>query len=72
VAATRGVTALVPGLRIDDAMTFLDALRLGWSARGLSPQSVDLPVAPRTTSGGAAVLELREPEAGQVIAGFSG
>jgi LCP family protein required for cell wall assembly len=63
--------ALGPGLRIDDEMTLLDALRLAGDARGMSPESVDLPVVPRTTSGGAAVLELSEPDAAAVIASFA-
>jgi len=65
-------SALAPGLRIDDELSFLDALRLGWNLKGLSPVSVDLPVVPRTTSGGAAVLELSEPDAAAVIGQFSG
>jgi LCP family protein required for cell wall assembly len=46
------------GLRIDDDMTMLDAARFAWSMGSLDPQPVPLPVVPRTTSGGAAVLEL--------------
>ncbi|MCC5950766.1 MAG: LCP family protein [Acidimicrobiia bacterium] len=70
--AANAAGALGPGMRLDDSFTFLDALRFGWAARGLSPDSVDLPVFPRTTSGGAAVLELQQPEASDVIARFSG
>lgn len=64
--------ALGPGLRVDDEMTFPDALRLAWDARGMSPESVDLPVVGRTTSGGASVLELVQPDAEAVIASFAG
>ncbi len=63
-------TAVAPGLAIDDTMTFLDALRLAWDVRNLSSESVELPVDPFTTSGGAAVLSLRQPDAGTVLAGF--
>jgi LCP family protein required for cell wall assembly len=70
VAGASAAGALVPGMAIDDTMTYLDALRLGWGARGLSSESVDLPVDPFTTSGGASVLALRQPDAGAVLAGF--
>lgn len=69
-AAGSAATAVAPGLAIDDTMTFLDALRLGWNVRSLSSESVELPVDPFTTSGGAAVLSLRQPDAGTVLAGF--
>lgn len=46
------------GLRIDDSMTMFDAVRLAMAMRNLDPQPTPLPVVPRTTSGGAAVLEL--------------
>lgn len=77
VASTRNpltmrsvVSALGPGLRVDDEMRFRDALGLVWRMRGASPESVDLPVYGRTTTGGAAVLELSEPDASQVLATF--
>jgi len=65
-------SSLAPGLRIDDELGFFAAARLGWNLKGLSPASVDLPVVPRTTSGGAAVLELSQPDAATVISDFSG
>lgn len=68
--AASAVDALAPGLAIDNTMTFLDALRLGWEVRGMSSESVELPVDPFTTSGGAAVLGLRQPEAAEVLASF--
>ena len=77
VADTRNPLALarIPGavgtgMRIDDDLTYFGALRLGWALRGASPQSVTIPVTPRTTSGGAAVLELG-PGAEDVFAGFA-
>lgn len=63
-------SALAPGLRIDDEMSFLDAVGLTWNLRDGSPVSVDLPVFGRTTSGGAAVLELQQPQADEAIAAF--
>jgi LCP family protein required for cell wall assembly len=46
------------GLRVDDAMSVIDAGRFAWAMGRLSPETVVLPVVPRTTSGGAQVLEL--------------
>lgn len=63
-------SALADGLRIDNRMGLFDALRFARSLRGLEPESVELPVFPFTTSGGAAVLGLRQPEAEAVIAQF--
>ncbi len=48
------------GLRIDDDMTMFDAARFAWDMGKLDPETVILPVTPRTTTGGAAVLELGE------------
>lgn len=57
------------GLRIDDEMKMLDAARFAWSLGRLDPVSVVLPVVPRTTSGGAAVLELGDG-AEEILATF--
>ena len=48
------------GLRVDDDMTLFDAMRFAWSMGRLNPETVALPVVPRTTSGGAAVLDVGE------------
>jgi LCP family protein required for cell wall assembly len=61
------VGAMSVGMKIDDAMTFLDAIKLAWKLKGFSPQSVSLPVAPRTTSGGAEVLDLKKAEAAPLL-----
>ncbi len=61
--------AMGGGLRIDDSLSYWDALRLGWKMRDLVPASAELPVVDRLTSGGAAVLELGEG-ADQVLADF--
>jgi hypothetical protein len=50
-------------------MSMLDAARFALRMGRLDPQPVILPVVPRTTSGGAAVLELG-PGADEVLAGF--
>jgi LCP family protein required for cell wall assembly len=65
--------AMGGGMRIDDRMTYFDALGLAWRLRGgFDPESVTLPVTPRTTSGGASVLELQGTEAQPVLSQFSG
>jgi LCP family protein required for cell wall assembly len=46
------------GLRVDDDMTLWDAGRFAWRMGRLDPETVVLPVVPRTTSGGAAVLDM--------------
>jgi len=46
------------GLRIDNKMSMLDAARFAWSMGKLNPETVVLPTSPRTTSGGAAVLDV--------------
>lgn len=70
VALGSAASALGPGLVIDDTMTYIDALVLGWRVRGVSADSQELPVYAFTTSGGASVLGLVEPDAAGVIAGF--
>jgi LCP family protein required for cell wall assembly len=61
-------SAVAGGLRVDDRMGLLDSLAFARRMRGLDPESVVLPVAGRTTSGGAAVLDLVQPDAGAVLA----
>ena len=51
------------GLRIDDTMTMWEAGRFAWDMGRLDPVSIVLPVTGRTTSGGAAVLDLDQPAA---------
>ncbi|MEO8694250.1 MAG: LCP family protein [Acidimicrobiales bacterium] len=51
------------GLHTDDAMSFRDMIGFGRKLRGLDPETVELPVKPTTTAGGAAVLLLNEPAA---------
>lgn len=64
--------ALTGGLKIDDGMTMVDAGRFAWNMGRLKPQSIVLPTAPRTTSGGAQVLDLQEAEAQPVLAQLRG
>ena len=58
------------GLRIDDSMTMWEAARFAWDMGRMDPQSVVLPVTPRTTSGGAAVLDLQQPQANEILDQF--
>ena len=58
------------GLRIDDTMTMWEAARFAWAMGRLNPESVVMPVTPRTTSGGAAVLDLDQPGANAVLDQF--
>jgi LCP family protein required for cell wall assembly len=60
---------MAKGLRIDDDMTLLQAARFAWDMGRLNPERVVLPVVPRTTGGGAAVLDLG-PGADAVLAQF--
>jgi LCP family protein required for cell wall assembly len=62
--------SVTSGLRIDDGMGLWDAIRFAWDMGKLDPVSVELPTDPFRTSGGAAVLELREPDADAVLARF--
>jgi LCP family protein required for cell wall assembly len=66
VALFRVPGALSGGMKLDTTLGYLDALRFAWDMRGIDPVPLALPVTPRTTSGGAAVLEL-QPSAGEVI-----
>jgi LCP family protein required for cell wall assembly len=58
--------ALSGGMKVDTTLGYLDALRFVWQMRGIDPAPLELPVTPRTTTGGAAVLEL-QPTATDVI-----
>jgi LCP family protein required for cell wall assembly len=71
IELARVSSALGEGLRVDDAMTLLDAVRLGLDLRGFDPAAESLPVVGRRTSGGADVLELRQPDAGAVIGRYA-
>lgn len=65
-------TAIGGGMRIDDELTYFDSLGLAWRLRGgFNPESLTLPVSPRTTSGGASVLDLRSAEAQPIVNQFS-
>jgi LCP family protein required for cell wall assembly len=65
----RAASKAADGLRVDDSLGLLDAMRLGWRLRGLDPEAVVLPVENGRNRAGA-VLFLAEPEAGEVLASF--
>lgn len=62
-------TKMSAGLRVDDDMTLFQAIRFAWSMGRLNPERVVLPVVARTTSGGAAVLDVGDGGEG-VLAQF--
>lgn len=61
---------LAEGMRIDDDLGFLEALRLLRRMQGLDPEPSSLPTSNFRTSGGAAVLRLIQPDADAVLADF--
>jgi LCP family protein required for cell wall assembly len=63
-------SALAGGLRVDDRMGLVDALRFALRLRGLEPESIELPVYGFRTGSGAAVLGLVQPEADAVLVEF--
>jgi LCP family protein required for cell wall assembly len=62
----RAAGSATGGLRIDDRMGLLDAMRLAWRLRSLDPESVELPVDSASNAAGS-VLLLREAEAQPVL-----
>ena len=70
LTAMRIPSSLGTGMKIDTTISYFDALGLVWTMRSQKPASEVLPVTPRTTSGGASVVDLK-PEAKSVIAGVS-
>ncbi|MFO7961469.1 MAG: LCP family protein [Nitriliruptoraceae bacterium] len=60
-------------VQVDDRMGVIDLARLGWAGRAIAAGELatyTVPVVPRTTAGGAAVLELQQPEAEAVFQRF--
>jgi LCP family protein required for cell wall assembly len=66
-ALARAASGMAGGLRIDDEMTFTDALKLGWGMRGITPEALPpLPVDNDRNESGA-VLILRDDEAQPIL-----
>ncbi|MFO7778470.1 MAG: LCP family protein [Nitriliruptoraceae bacterium] len=60
-------------VQVDEQLGVIDLARVGWAGRAVAAGEVatfTVPVVPRTTSGGAAVLELQQPEAEAVFQRF--
>lgn len=66
----RMTSSMADGMRIDDQMGYLDAVRLALRLRGMGLEPTSLPTANRTTSSGMAVLDLVQPGADEVLARF--
>lgn len=62
--------AIASNMKVDDALGFRDSLGLARKLAGLDPETVDLPVTPTRTSGGADVLLLKQPAAGTALDRF--
>lgn len=60
-------------VQVDERMGAVDLARLGWAGRAVAAGELatyTVPVVPRTTSGGADVLELQQPEAEALFQSF--
>ena len=62
----RAASSVTGGLRIDDTMSLVDALRFAWRMKGLEPEPAVLPTTGERI-GGAAVLLLVDDEAQPVF-----
>jgi len=62
--------SLRKGLKIDDDMTLVDALRFARNMGRFDPETVVPPTTATRTSGGASVLVLQDPAAGAVLGLF--
>lgn len=63
-------SSMVDGMRIDDRMGYLDAIRLALRFRSMELEPTALPTENRRTSSGMAVLDLVQPGADEVLARF--
>ena len=57
-------------IRVDDEMSFRDAMSLALEIRGLAPEVATAPTRPITTSSGAAVLILKPEEAEAILVDY--
>ncbi|MFP5256856.1 MAG: LCP family protein [Acidimicrobiia bacterium] len=62
LSLARAASSASGGVRVDDTLGLLDAIRLGWRLRSLDPTPVELPVRNGTNEAGA-VLFLVDPDA---------
>jgi LCP family protein required for cell wall assembly len=64
------VSSMVDGMRVDDQLSYLDAIRLVLRFRSMELEPASLPTTNRTLGSGAQVLDLSQPGADEVLAGF--
>jgi polyisoprenyl-teichoic acid--peptidoglycan teichoic acid transferase len=69
LSLSRSLSNASAGLRIDDAMSMWDAVRLAWNLRGLDPAPVELPATPGSNEAGF-VFFLDEGAAQSVLEEF--
>ncbi|MGE3621954.1 MAG: LCP family protein [Acidimicrobiia bacterium] len=69
LSLARAAGGAAGGLRIDDGMGLLDAVRFAWRLRSLDPESLVLPTDPGRNAAGS-VLILRDDEAAPILAQF--
>lgn len=62
LSLARAASSATGGLRVDDTLGLLDAIKLGWRLRSLDPETVELPVQNGSNKSGA-VLFLVDPDA---------
>lgn len=70
ITLLRVASSVTDGLRIDDQMSLVDAVRFAWNMGRLSPESVELPTQPFRASSGAAMLRVDEEAAGAALDRF--
>jgi LCP family protein required for cell wall assembly len=70
VRMARMTSAMAAGMRIDDQMSYFDAMRLALRMRSMDLEPTSLPTSNRRTSSGMAVLDLVQPGADEVLARF--
>lgn len=63
-------SSLVDGMRIDDQLSYFEAIRLALRFRSMQLEPASLPTSNRTLSSGAQVLDLVQPGADEVLARF--
>ena len=63
-------SSMAAGMRIDDKMGYLDAVRLALRLRSMELAPTSLPTSNRTLGSGAQVLDLVQPGADEVLAQF--
>jgi hypothetical protein len=63
-------SSMVDGMRVDDQLSYLDAIRLVLRFRSMELEPASLPTTNRTLGSGAQVLDLSQPGADEVLAGF--